>query len=103
MAIDEIIACILVVCMAFYGYMTWLRTTIDLMIAGKPTRWDDVLLYGRSFFLLFNFHVRYHLHDEYPQKEILKLSRRYDKLIPFFYGSFVVIPVVVLLMVWIRG
>lgn len=100
MTTDEIIAFLLILsCTIFYGYINYLRIVIELKIDKKNITLINLLFFRRIAFI----HSKYSFDSEYPDKNILALSKGYDKLVPWYYISFGLIAALVLVMIAVRG
>jgi hypothetical protein len=93
-----VVSCLSVGCVIFYGYINYFRIVIELKKSNKDVTWSNLFLF-RSFSV---FHVKYNLDAAYPNSEVYKLSKRYDKLVPYYYLSLVAIIVLVFIMIGIN-
>lgn len=86
----EITAWILVlVVAALHGYMIYLRLQLETKLEQKPA---DKIFYPLR---LLTFHHRYCLSPAYPDAQVYRLARHYDRLVPYYYLSFVLIAIAV--------
>jgi len=84
---------------AFLAYLSFLRNSISDQIdqflnPQKSPRSPD--FFGRRRIFL---PVKFELADEYPDKEILRRARRYDKLLGIFYVVFMVLVAIMVIVV----
>jgi hypothetical protein len=82
-----------------YFYLICLKIKLSIKIEKK-----DFTLKPRLFHYhpRIVFHVKFNFYDSYPDKEILQLSRKYDRLIPIYYLHFVLIAALIIRMVLIK-
>lgn len=76
---------------ALHGYMIYLRLQLETKLEQKPA---DKIFYPLR---LLAFHHRYHLDPAYPDAQVHRLARHYDRLVPLYYLSFVLVAIAVLL------
>lgn len=90
MHICEITAWVLVLATAaLHGYMIYLRLQLETKLEQKPA---DKIFYPLR---LLAFHHRYRLNPAYPNEQVYYLARHYDRLVPVYYFSFVLIAIAV--------
>lgn len=83
-----ILVTILIVCAAIFWALVYnLQSSIKRKIERFQTGREKPEHMSPQIFLP----VKFRLADEYPQKEILKLSRWHDRLINYFYISLLII------------
>mgnify|MGYP001547874709 CR=1 FL=1 len=90
MHICEIAAWVLVLAIALlHGYMIYLRLQLEAKLEQKPA-------YKVFYPLrLLVFHHRYRLNPAYPDGQVYRQARHYDRLVPVYYLSFVLIAIAV--------
>ena len=97
--IDEIFACaIILISVSLTGYVTYLNNIIDLKMNDQKVTLKNLLFHHK----LTLFRHKLNLNENYPKRDVYLLSKKYDKLIPYYYAMYFFIAAVTSIMILIH-